>query len=163
MARGQLINMVEKQSSIHKPLHYRYRYRLEKHVMYTVPSPVLHSHERLLIPPSTNTSNKSTHIFNWVEWFISVHFNTLKDPAAYSWNHGSSGFHSSVGPQFHVSTHRFVIPWFCGFMNQKVAFLLRKSVKDHLTTNLLRKNLSMYTNTNPNMVPTLLSYFNKFS
>ncbi len=36
---------------------------------------------------------------------------TSKDPATYSWNHGSSGFHSSVVPKFHVSTHRFVISY----------------------------------------------------
>ncbi len=41
--------------------------------------------------------------------FVDREYNTLKDPATYSWNHGSSGFHSFVVPQFHVSTHRFVI------------------------------------------------------
>ncbi len=38
-------------------------------------------------------------------------FRTSKGPATYSWNHGSSGFHSSVVPQFHVSTQRFVISY----------------------------------------------------
>ena len=48
----------------------------------------------------------------WVEVSHRIWCNlTSKGPATYSWNHGSSGFHSSVVPQFHVSTHRFVMSY----------------------------------------------------
>ncbi len=52
---------------------------------------------------------------------------TSKDPATYSWNHGSSGFHSSVVPQFHVSKHRFVISY--------------DIIKDHFNYKFIEKKL----------------------